>query len=71
MVSRSSKRSIELELELEAAAAAAGKRNKICDGCGTVEHSQASLREDAFSNRVLVQPLQPWQPLTGGFEVGF
>jgi len=41
MVSRSSKRSMELELELEAAAAAAaGKRNKICDGCGTVELSQ-------------------------------
>ena len=36
---------MELELELEAAAAAAaaaaaGKRNKICDGCGTVQHSQ-------------------------------
>ncbi len=40
MVSRSSKRSMELELELEGGGGGGGKRNKICDGCGTVQHSQ-------------------------------
>ena len=55
---------MELELELEAAAAAAAasatKSAKDVEQCNT---PRASLHEDAFSNRVLVQPLQPWQPL--------
>ena len=60
MVSRSSKRSMELELELEAAAAAAAasatKSAMDVEQCNT---PRASLHEDAFSNRVLVQLLQP------------
>ena len=51
---------MELELELEAAAAAAAasakKSAKDVEQCNT---PRASLHEDAFSNRVLVQLLQP------------
>ncbi len=73
MVSRSSKRSMELELELEAAAAAAAaaaasatKSAMDVEQCST---PRASLRQDACLNRVLVQPLQPWQPLARRVEL--
>jgi hypothetical protein len=49
---------MELELELEAAAAASAATKSAMDveQCNT---PRASLHEDAFSNRVLVQLLQP------------
>ncbi len=55
---------MELELELEAAAAAeAASATKSAKDVEQWNSRRASLHEDAFSNRVLVQPLLPWQPL--------